>query len=297
MSLRFKIRKELKKTDFRRLKEFIRDKPNVPIAIPLHLDLEFMSISPLILALESRGYRMYTEISFQEPIGFEVYDNLCLENEKHIDLTVNRRKFRISKIVSEPRDLEKDLNTILKTAKADESLKMALDDETKRFVLEFAGKNQNRKFSLSLIDIPEEGNIPDSIHIDFDTNFEVKASFIQQVLKDAEMVSDYLRIKAKEDGIFFSAESDTKEMETFIEPKSEEMDTESFQVTEESEAVYSLDFLMNFLKGIRSSDYVKLSFTQEQPIRIIYELEDKGHLIYFVAPRIEESDEIDENSV
>ena len=186
------------------------------------------------------------------------------------------------------------LNTILKTAKADESLKMALDDETKRFVLEFAGKNQNRKFSLSLIDIPEEGNIPDSIHIDFDTNFEVKASFIQQVLKDAEMVSDYLRIKAKEDGIYFSAESDTKEMETFIEPKSEEMDTESFQVAEESEAVYSLDFLMNFLKGIRSSDYVKLSFTQEQPIRIIYELEDKGHLIYFVAPRIEESDEIDE---
>ncbi len=186
------------------------------------------------------------------------------------------------------------LNTILKTAKANESLRMALDDKTKRFVIEFIGKNQQRKFALSLIDIPEEGNIPDSIHIDFDTNFEVKASFIQQVLKDAEMVSDYLRIKAKEDGIYFGAESDTKEMDTFIEPKSEEMDTSAFQVAGESEAVYSLDFLSNFLKGIRSSDYVRLSFNQEQPIRIVYELEDKGHLIYFVAPRIEESEEIEE---
>jgi proliferating cell nuclear antigen len=186
------------------------------------------------------------------------------------------------------------LNTILKTARTNENLRMALDDKTKRFVIEFIGKNQQRKFALSLIDIPEEGNIPDSIHIDFDTNFEVKASFIQQVLKDAEMVSDYLRIKAKEDGIYFGAESDTKEMDTFIEPKSEEMETSAFQVAGESEAVYSLDFLSNFLKGIRSSDYVKLSYNQEQPIRIVYELEDKGHLIYFVAPRIEESEEIED---
>ena len=186
------------------------------------------------------------------------------------------------------------LNTILKTARTNESLKLALDDKTKRFIVEFSGKNQTRKFALSQIDIPEEGNIPDSIHIDFDTNFDVKASFIQQVLKDAEMVSDYLRIKAKDTGIYFGAESDTKEMDTFIGPKSEELEPSTFQVADESEAVYSLDFLSNFLKGIRSSDYVRLSFNQEEPIRIVYELEDKGHLIYFVAPRIEESEEIED---
>ena len=175
------------------------------------------------------------------------------------------------------------LNTILKTAKTNEHLQMSFDDTSKRFVIEFIGKNQQRKFALSVIDIPDEGNIPDSIHIDFDTNFEIKASFIQQVLKDAEMVSDYLKIRAKEDGIFFGAESETKEM-----------DTGAFLVSGESEAMYSLDFLSNFLRGIRSSDYVRLSFNQEQPIRLVYEIEDKGHLIYFVAPRIEESEEIED---
>ncbi|OLS32997.1 MAG: DNA polymerase sliding clamp [Candidatus Heimdallarchaeota archaeon AB_125] len=186
------------------------------------------------------------------------------------------------------------LNTILKTAKTNEHLQMSFDDTSKRFVIEFIGKNQQRKFALSVIDIPDEGNIPDSIHIDFDTNFEIKASFIQQVLKDAEMVSDYLKIRAKEDGIFFGAESETKEMDTFIEPQSEEMETGAFLVSGESEAMYSLDFLSNFLRGIRSSDYVRLSFNQEQPIRLVYEIEDKGHLIYFVAPRIEESEEIED---
>ncbi|GAI65971.1 unnamed protein product, partial [marine sediment metagenome] len=64
---------------------------------------------------------------------------------------------------------------------------------------------QKRKFALSLIDIHEEGTIPDTIHIDFDANFEVKATFLQQVIKDAEMISDYLRVKANSDGVTFSA--------------------------------------------------------------------------------------------
>lgn len=186
------------------------------------------------------------------------------------------------------------LNSILKTAKTTEHLKMSLNDETKRFEVIFLGKNQKRKFALSLIDIHEEGTIPDTIHIDFDANFEVKATFLQQVIKDAEMISDYLRVKANPEGVTFSAESDTKEMNTYIEPLSEEMASDAYTVVDESESVYSLDFLANFVKGIRSSDFVKISFSQEQPLRIVYDIEDKGHLIYFVAPRIEESEVIDD---
>lgn len=211
---------------------------------------------------------------FMKKEAFEKYD---LDDETNIGLSLET------------------LNSILKTASASEKLKMLLDDETKRFVVEFTGQKQSRKFALSLIKIPEEGNIPDSIHFDFANKFEVKASFIQQVLKDAEMVSDYLRIRTSNEGILFGAESDTKEMETFIDPESEDiLDNEGYAVDPEgSDAVYALDFLSNFLKGIRSSDSVKMSFNQAQPIRIEYEIEDKGHLIYFVAPRIEESEEIE----
>ena len=189
------------------------------------------------------------------------------------------------------------LNTILKTAKANESLLLALDEETNRFMIEFTGENQKRNFALPLLDLSEE-TVPDSISLDLSNSFEIKASFVQQVLKDAELVGDHLRIKASHDGIFFGAigEASSKEMNTFIGYKSDEMDTEKYIVgEEEEEAIYSLDFLSNFLKGVRSSDFVNLAFSEENPIRINYDIEDKGHMIYYVAPRIEDSEDIDDD--
>lgn len=192
------------------------------------------------------------------------------------------------------------LNQILKTAKSSERLKLAFDDEAKRFIVDFIGAKRRRSFALSIIDIQADESIPDTINISFDANFRMQCGFLQQVLKDAEMVGDYLRIYADEKGISFESESDTKAMHTFIEPESEEMDTEEFSVLVSDEvpsfeSVYSLEFLSNFLKGIRSSDEIEVSFGQDLPVRIIYYIEDKGHLLYFVAPRIEESEDIDDD--
>ena len=180
------------------------------------------------------------------------------------------------------------LNTILKTAGANESLKLTFDNEEKRFVIEFLSSKRRRRFALSLISIEEEEGVPESISLEFDVNFQVKASFIQQVIKDAELIEEHMTISANAEGITFSASGDTNEMKTFIHPESDEIDTESFVVNAESTADYSLELLSNFLKGIRSSDYVQISFSSEKPIKITYFLDDKGHLIYLVAPRMED---------
>ncbi len=185
------------------------------------------------------------------------------------------------------------LNTILKTAKSDESLVFSFDDKAMRFKIDFIGKKRKRSFSLSHLDLTEE-NVPDTINLDFDANFTLQSSFIQQVIKDAEMVSDYLNISASGTALEFSAKSENKDTKTVIQPDSDEVETDSFQVLEDSNSFYSLDFLAKFLKGIRSTDKVKLSFSGEQPLRFIYEIEGKGYLVYFVAPRIEDSEDIDE---
>ncbi|MHA1304100.1 MAG: proliferating cell nuclear antigen (pcna) [Candidatus Heimdallarchaeaceae archaeon] len=203
-------------------------------------------------------------------------------------------KFKIKENTAIGLSLE-TLNTILKTAKKDERLQLSFDEETKRFQIDLEAKGRKRSFSLMLLELDEEGNIPDAIKIYFDANFAIDAGFFQQVLKDAAMISDYLRIHAKNEEVVFSAASDTKEMNTIVGPESEEMATESFEVANESMAVYSLDFLANFMKGIRSSETVKISFSQDQPLRIINELEGKGHLVYFVAPRIEETEDLEDD--
>lgn len=113
--MRFKIKNELKRRDYKRLTEFLKDNPNVSIELFPGTDLEFVSVSPVIVAVESFGHRINTEILFEQPIGFEVHGNIKLDDEMRSVLAVDRRNFKLSKIVTETTDLEKDLNIILKT--------------------------------------------------------------------------------------------------------------------------------------------------------------------------------------
>lgn len=112
--MRFKITSELKKRDYKRLTEFLKEKSSGSIELSSLVDLEFLSVSPITIALEGFGYKIDTRISFAKAIGFEVCDNLGLEDEVDVNLLINRRNFKFSKTVTEPTDLEKDLNMILR---------------------------------------------------------------------------------------------------------------------------------------------------------------------------------------
>ncbi len=114
-SLRFKMKNELEKADYKRLTEFFKDNSSISVELFPGVDLEFVSVSPIIVAAESFGYKINTKILFEQPIGFEVYDNLKLDDGMRGGLAVNRRNFKLSKTVTEPTDLEKNLNIILKT--------------------------------------------------------------------------------------------------------------------------------------------------------------------------------------
>ena len=113
--MRFKIKNELKKTDYKRLVEFLKDNSRASIDLFPGLDLEFLSVGPVMISVEGFGYKIAAEISFEQPIGFEVYGALKHDETIHSVLSVNRRNFKLSKITTEPPDLEKDQNTIFKT--------------------------------------------------------------------------------------------------------------------------------------------------------------------------------------
>jgi len=113
--LRFKIKNELKKTDYKRLTGFLEEKARFSIALFPGVDLEFVSVSPVIVGVEGFGHKAHAEILFKRPIGFEVFDDLELDEKTRRSIAVNRKNFKLSKIVTEPTELEKDLNILLKT--------------------------------------------------------------------------------------------------------------------------------------------------------------------------------------
>lgn len=113
--MRFKIKNELKKTDYKRLTEFLEEKAKSSIALFPGMDWEFASVSPIIIGVEGFGHKAQAEILFKRPIGLEVFDDLELDEETRRSIAVNRKNFKLSKTVTEPTELEKDLNTLLKT--------------------------------------------------------------------------------------------------------------------------------------------------------------------------------------
>jgi hypothetical protein len=113
--LRFKVKNELKKADYGRLVEFLAGNPRMSIEVLSGADLEFVSVGPVMVAVEGCGYGISVEVLLKQPIGFEIYDGLKPNDEMRSCLEVNRRSFRLSKVVTELADLEKDLDLVLRT--------------------------------------------------------------------------------------------------------------------------------------------------------------------------------------
>lgn len=108
------MKNELKTGDFNRLVEFFKENLDVSVELSTNVDFEFVSVSPIIAGVEGFGFKLSTKILFEQPIGFEVYDTLKLDDEMRSCFAVNRENFELSKIVIEATDLEKDLNMFLK---------------------------------------------------------------------------------------------------------------------------------------------------------------------------------------
>lgn len=111
--MRFKIEIELNQTDFMRMKDFLSENPSASIELFPGEDFEFVAVSPLLVAVEGFGYSVSSAVLFQQPIGLEVYDRLKLDNETSGNLSVNYRKIKLSKIVTEASELESDLKECL----------------------------------------------------------------------------------------------------------------------------------------------------------------------------------------
>ena len=113
--MRFKINVELKRTDYKRLLEFLTQNPRISIEILPRVNLEFISVGPLVVAAEGFSYRISSEVLFEQPVGFEVYESLKLNDEERASLAVNRRNFKLSRTVTESADLETGMNKVAKT--------------------------------------------------------------------------------------------------------------------------------------------------------------------------------------
>ena len=208
-------------------------------------------------------------------------------------LTMKRENFdayECKKGMKIPLNLD-DFNKILKRSNSDDYLELDYNSKDKKVRLQMTkeGTTKKRNFSLATIDIEQE-DIPmeNLLKIDYSTKFNLELDLLSEALKDAEIYSEVLTLLTSEESLTLSSSGQIGEME-YVIAKEDLGDLIATLETKETGS-FSLLFLKTLMKLAPITEQLKVSFKQENPLRLDFSLLEGNELAYFLAPRVEEVD-------
>jgi proliferating cell nuclear antigen len=175
-------------------------------------------------------------------------------------------------------DLDR-LNTILKRAGADDKITLEVDSENN--ALKIRLKNAStRTFNLPLIEVSEEElKVPD---LEFPCIVEINSKIISEGIKDAEIVSDHVILKIDSENLYIKARGDLGN----VEVKAGKDDVISFEVSQDTRSMFSLEYLKDMIKASDIAGTVKISLGDNIPVKMDF-LSNDIKLSFLLAPRIE----------
>ncbi|MBS3087573.1 hypothetical protein J4226_03170 [Candidatus Pacearchaeota archaeon] len=134
-----------------------------------------------------------------------------------------------------------------------------------------------RNFSLSLIEVSaEDKDIP---ALNFAARIEMNARDFSQAVEDASVVADSCAFVLKDD--VFAIEGNGS-----LNSARAEFSGSDLEMFGKGRSKYSLEYLMKFIKGMKVSDSVVVSFSDDYPLRLDFPGERMG-VGFILAPRVE----------
>jgi len=189
-----------------------------------------------------------------------------------------------------------DLDKILKRSSANDNISIDFEEDDQKIKLQMKRENSSRArtFSLALLDLEyEEIPMTSLLGIEYHSKLNIDPSILIEACKDAEIYSEVLTITSKEkEGL--SLKSSGQIGESNYEIGIDEL--EHSELNGEDQSTYSLTFLKSILKVSSITKHLELLLRQDHPLKMIFELEMGGELLYFLAPRVDQ-DEYNEDSI
>ncbi|MBC7120443.1 MAG: proliferating cell nuclear antigen (pcna) [Candidatus Methanosuratus sp.] len=175
-----------------------------------------------------------------------------------------------------------DMKNVMRRAGSNERLEIEKGEDESRLKIRLKGKT-TRTFSMPLLDTgKEELSVP---RIPFNVTVKAPASTITEAIKDAEVVSDFVRMTVEDSQMRITASGDRGEVEVVITKESGEL--LSVEVKEPSQALYSLNYLSKMMIAASLSEIVAIMFSKDMPLRLDFNLSSGGKIVYYLAPRME----------
>jgi len=189
------------------------------------------------------------------------------------------------------------MSKILKCAGNDESITLRSEDnaDSVTFIYERPNHERVSKFEMKVMDIDSEHlGIPTQ---DYDAVIEMPSGEFSRITRDLSQFGDTVTIACTKDGIRFSCEGETGKGSITLRNNgtTEEKEDEQVSITlnEAVTQTYAMRFLILFAKAQSLSKRVKLSICTDVPLVAEYNIGDSGHIRYFLAPKIDDDNDMD----
>jgi len=176
-----------------------------------------------------------------------------------------------------------EMSKLLRRVSGNESIELTYDPKKAKLNM-LLKSNYTRTFSIATLE-PTTDEVP-APKIAFNAQARITTDCLKNAIGDAATMSDHIQFEMVEGKLIMRSSGDLGSAIIEIEETSEELLNMTF--SEPSQATFSLSYLSDMVKAASSlSDIVTLEFSTNMPIRLNFELPQKGRLQYYLAPRIE----------
>jgi len=164
----------------------------------------------------------------------------------------------------------------------DEQVKIMLDEEQAKLVIQCKRGGHTRKFVMPILE-PLEEEVP-SPKIFFKSSARILTQSLRRATQDAALVSEHVKLEVGGEELRVSAIGDMGSAFSVWERGADELlDLKS---EEDSSATFTLSYLRDIVNAAAvSSEVATLELSTDMPIKINFELPN-GRLIYYLAPCI-----------
>jgi proliferating cell nuclear antigen len=186
------------------------------------------------------------------------------------------------------------LSKIFKLCDNNDSVTLKSDDDADavQFVFESEKEDRISDFSLKLLDIEAENlGIPENQQ--YKGVIKMPSAELMKICRDLKEFGDSITMHCTKDGLKFTVKGDIGTGNVVVKPRESEKDGDKVQIhcTEPVTAAFALRYLNFFTKATPLSETVTIQLSDETPLIVEYELDDKtesGSLRFYLAPKIDE---------
>ncbi|CAN7993304.1 unnamed protein product [Ixodes hexagonus] len=183
---------------------------------------------------------------------------------------------------------------ILKCAANDDiiTIKAQDDADTVTFVFETPNQEKVSDYEMKLMNIDTEHlGIPET---DYSVIVKMPSSEFQRICRDLSQIGDSVQITCTKEGVRFSASGDLGSGNVKLSQTANVDKEEEAVIIEMQEAVsltFALRYLNSFTKATPLCGQVQLSMSADVPLVVEYKIEDMGYVRYYLAPKIDDSED------